>query len=243
MRDHRNCKLNRTTPYPNAGPNTGQNIELCPQDDRLSGNVYRSNANEVPGRNRRAIQGPMRTSTQGFTLIELIITVVIVSILAAVVVPGFTNIVRANRQVTNTNDLVAALHFTRSEAIRRGDRVTLCQSDDAASCTNANKWEEGWIVFNDANDNDIFDADTETLIRVHEGVGDTQTTVRADSAAIRNNVSFLATGFPERTDGTAQAGVFRICDDDGLDSARGVIVTAAGRVRSTRDQPDIVACP
>ncbi|MCH8499299.1 MAG: GspH/FimT family protein [Marinobacter sp.] len=61
--------------------------------------------------------------SRGFTLIELLIAIIIAGILLAVVVPGFQGVVEGNRVVTQANQLVGAINYARSEAIRRGTPV------------------------------------------------------------------------------------------------------------------------
>ena len=62
----------------------------------------------------------------GFTLIEVIITLVVVSILIAVGVPGLSSIMANSRATAHTNDLVTALSFSRNESVKRGTIVAVC---------------------------------------------------------------------------------------------------------------------
>lgn len=80
----------------------------------------------------------------GFTLIELMVTISVLAILLGVGVPSFQATIQGNRISTSANDLVAALQFARSEAVRRGVNVTVCSSNDQATCSGA--WSDGWIV-------------------------------------------------------------------------------------------------
>ena len=81
------------------------------------------------------------TSAHGFSLIELMIVVAIVSILAAIAVPEFVKMVASTRVKSATADLVADLAFARAEAIKRGVRVGVARANDA--------WVGGWLVFLD----------------------------------------------------------------------------------------------
>lgn len=129
-------------------------------------------------------------STSGFTLIELLVTVAVAAILAVVAVPGFQALFQGNRAATQTNNLVSALNFARSEAIRRGTTVALCPSADQATCTGATDWTTGWIVFDDADGNDQ-PADASDLLRVWQSLDGNASLVGPTSH------SFLGTGVAE----------------------------------------------
>ncbi len=89
-------------------------------------------------------------SVAGFTLIEMMVVVAIVAILAAMTAPSFNRFVVSSRVISATNDLVAALHLARSEAVTRNASVSLCPvslppgSGDA--CANSENWSGGWQV-------------------------------------------------------------------------------------------------
>ena len=64
----------------------------------------------------------------GYTLIELMSMLAVVSILVTVGLPMMNVFFESNRMISNTNDLVAGLNIARSEAIKQQIRITLCQS-------------------------------------------------------------------------------------------------------------------
>ena len=79
----------------------------------------------------------------GFTLIELMITLAIASILLSVGIPSFQSIFEINRLATQANELVGAVNLARSEAIKRGQDVTVQAS--------AGGFQNGWCVHLGAN--------------------------------------------------------------------------------------------
>lgn len=85
---------------------------------------------------------------RGFTLTELIITLIIVAIIVAYAVPNYVRLIQENKLVTVTNELLASLNFAKSESIRQGVSVSVCPTIDinSTSC-NMSSWSGGWIVY------------------------------------------------------------------------------------------------
>ena len=116
-----------------------------------------------------------RTATAGgFTLVELMITVAVIAVGLTFAVPAFTNFIRNNQMISQSNDFLVSLTFARSEALKRGRPTAVCATDDPAatppSCSgNGAGWENGWLVFVDddtAGTDGDYDNATEALLRV-----------------------------------------------------------------------------
>ena len=60
---------------------------------------------------------------RGFTLLELMVAIAVLAILATVGVPSFRALIQNNRVTTQANELVSALSFARTEAVKRGRDV------------------------------------------------------------------------------------------------------------------------
>ena len=73
----------------------------------------------------------------GFTLLELMVTLAVASILAVIALPSFRDLLRKNQVSSANNALLADLSYARSEAITRGNIVSICPSSDGATCTAA----------------------------------------------------------------------------------------------------------
>jgi type IV fimbrial biogenesis protein FimT len=69
---------------------------------------------------------PMKTPQTGFTMVELMVTLTIIGILAAVAGPSFVSTINTSRLASQSNELLALIQFARSEAIRSNSRVTFC---------------------------------------------------------------------------------------------------------------------
>jgi len=92
--------------------------------------------------------GRARARVGGFTLIELMITIAAASILMAIAVPSFNQMIISGRLTAQSNEMVAALSLARSEAIKRNASVTLCRvalETDNTCATAAGTWQT-WIV-------------------------------------------------------------------------------------------------
>ncbi len=156
-----------------------------------------------------------RHRNSGFTLVELMVTLAVAAIVVAIVVPNFENAVNNNRLYTNSNDFLAVLALARSEAVKQRAAVTLCVSSNGSSCNvSTNNWEQGWLVFTDANANGSLDAGTDTILRIGNGLGSTVTMTVVGSAT---------TWVQFRSRGEINTGVtFVLCDQRGVYDARGL---------------------
>lgn len=76
---------------------------------------------------------------RGFTLIEILMTIVIVAIFLGIAVPSFVSFTASQRVKTASFDLYAALTFARSEALKRRQSVTLAPASGS-------DWATGWTV-------------------------------------------------------------------------------------------------
>lgn len=170
-----------------------------------------------------------------FTLLEAIITMAIFALLAAVAVPAYQTMVKNNRLTGQVNEVVTALLFARSEAVKRSEPVALCASIDLESCSGTNEWEKGWIVFIDENDNLTFES-TEEILRVQNRFG--TNTVRAEDTSSSTALDILAYNAEGMSSNPAR---FRFCDDRGTSEGKVVRVSGTGRP-SQADTPP-ASCP
>lgn len=83
--------------------------------------------------------------SRGFTLVELMVTLVILAILLSIAAPSFRDVIQNNRTQTISTDLLSALQYARSEAVKRGAKVDVCRRNGDA-CANAVDWGNGWLV-------------------------------------------------------------------------------------------------
>jgi type IV fimbrial biogenesis protein FimT len=105
----------------------------------------------------------------GFTIIELMFVVALIAVLLGIGAPAMTTMVANNRISTVASDLLTDFTFARATAISRSQRVGICASNDQATC-NGSSWQQGWMIYVDANSNNAFDVATETIVRVHDAL-------------------------------------------------------------------------
>ncbi len=84
-------------------------------------------------------------SSRGFSFVELMLAVAILAILMTVAIPSFNEFALANKLRAYSNNLVASVHLTRSEAIKRNQVVEMCVSTNGSTCGEGG-WEQGWII-------------------------------------------------------------------------------------------------
>lgn len=72
---------------------------------------------------------------KGFTLVEMVVTVLIAAVIIAFAVPSFRNMVISNRLTTAANDVVDAINTARVEAIKRNGNVQLCSNSSSLNTT------------------------------------------------------------------------------------------------------------
>lgn len=85
--------------------------------------------------------------SRGFTLIELMVTIVVAGILLSIAIPSFQNFIIDSRLNAAATELADAVRLARSEAIKRSRPIVLCKVAPAASetCVTSNNWG-GWAI-------------------------------------------------------------------------------------------------
>ncbi len=159
--------------------------------------------------------------TQGFTILELIVTVAIAGILVAVGLPNMQNFIKNERRTAYTNSLLSDLMLARSKAVERNQPVIICSSSNEATCTSSN-YENGWIVAVDS-DNDGTITGLDEIIKIQQAISGEISYNLSDPGL--DIITFDNRGFTPNNQGT-----FSICDDRGADHARSLSLSPTGRV-------------
>lgn len=133
---------------------------------------------------------------RGFTIIEVMIAIALLSVLIVIGVPAFTSTINSNETVAKSNSFLSALKIARSEATKRRQNVIVCASNTQSNCTSsANKWADGWIVFVDTDTSNTFSVGDSIITTLD--MPDGYTVARAASGA--DQIRFSATGLSDST--------------------------------------------
>jgi type IV fimbrial biogenesis protein FimT len=167
--------------------------------------------------------------TSGFTLVEMLAVIAITAILIGVSAPPMKGLMDSVKLSAASNNLLGALLMARSEATKRSGRGVVCKSADGVSCAVAGGWEQGWIVFHDANNNGTRES-TEALLK-HEQALSRDLRVTGNLNVARY-VSYAPSGGTRLVSGGFQAGTLTLCNQSAQSGeARQIILSSSGRPR------------
>ena len=150
------------------------------------------------------------------------ITVAIISILATISAPSMSESIQNSKTKELSREFTAALHLTKSEAIKRGIQVSMSPKQN-----NSNEWQTGWNVFADPNGNGVQDSGEE-LLQSYDMTSDTLTLTSKDSI-FATWLGFLPSGGSKGSAGIG--GGFRICrSNNDTTTSRKITIQASGNI-------------
>ena len=163
----------------------------------------------------------MNTS-DGFSLIELLVTVSLVAVVLALGIPSYQSITTSNRMAGEMNALMGDLQVARSEAVKQGSTVTICPTSSAAApyaCSNSGNWSGGWVIFVGGSS-----ATSSSPLRLQPALGGTDV-LQSNSTTVVQAVSFNRNGFSTNT------GSITLNDVNGtVDRRRCAVIGTAGHI-------------
>ena len=134
---------------------------------------------------------------KGFTLTELLIVVAIISILATITAPSFSDFIDNTRLTSTMTQLTSDLNRARSEAIKRNSWVLVCARSSNTAC--GTNWGNGWLICQDSTNDGTNNCDSGTAanpnpIVVHQAIN-ANFTLTGSAASMRFNPN--GTGGPD----------------------------------------------
>ena len=179
---------------------------------------------------------PIYTTTQGlylpekhrgFNLLELLVTLAIVSILIGISIPSLANLIKHSGADAAQSQLIRAISSARTLAISKRNISTLCPDE---SCSG--EWTNGFILFADENNNAAVDDEEIIYERFYNRE---KIQVRWAGSGGVNYLKFSPTGVAR------QFGRFHICPNssNALDSKahqRAMVINRQGRLRTYKDR-------
>jgi type IV fimbrial biogenesis protein FimT len=199
----------------------------------------------------------MKTVTEcGFTLYELLVTLLVAGVIFTIGTPNLLELTRNNRMTATANSLVTAIDRARSEAITVRMPVTVCMAPepllDLPSCDAGLSDPDsggGYVSWVDDDADAVIDAGERILSQTDDPEG---IAVIGDSGYLQ----FGPNGYIQdvATSGSDSASKWLLCDARGnvassgsLSAARGLRIDASGRTYLMREIGQIVTlgldCP
>lgn len=200
-----------------------------------------------------------KRTIRGFTLLELMVVIAVVGVIASLGIPSLRQFQLNNRMVAFNNDLLGAFALARTEAIKRKQSVVVCASNNSlepvplcgatASDTFA-PWQAGWIVFTDKDEDVVFNAGVDELIRAGGPPPGNNESDPQDSGNIRVRTNSSSEYFAYKPTGYGRGDVLSVDalsaayiydfrgntgDPGSVSAARVMLVSAAGRPQLYRE--------
>lgn len=160
----------------------------------------------------------------GFTIVEFMVVTMIIAVLATLAAPSFQSLLASNRVSAIAGEFLATLNFARSEAVKRGVRVTVCVKASDTQCATSGSWAKGWIIFTDGGTAATVDG-SDQVLRTRAALPGSVTMTGNQNVALY--VSYLPSGLSRMASGAMQAGTLSICTTG--DPGRDVIIAVTGR--------------
>ena len=178
---------------------------------------------------------------EGFTLLELMVTLGIAAILLGLAAASFSEAIKNNRMSTKVNELIGGINYARQIAIARGTTTMICHTNNASSATptcggGANSsWATGYLVYSAnprriVNTRETYNATNAELLKQVSLQGSGTYTVTQTTPV--NIIGFSNNGLLFQTTTTPVINDVSICDDRTGDNGRTISISIAGRINT-----------
>lgn len=165
----------------------------------------------------------MKKNVGGFTIVELLMTLVIIGIMASLASASFQGVFERNTVKTEADAALHMIKLARSDAIKRSNTVTV---------SSAGGWDQDWQVISDINGDGNLDGGDELLYEKKAP----QRAIGISREAGGTVFGFASTGF--RTGGATK---ISFCDPTGVAVGYSVTVSRVGQI--TKAEVAAASCP
>ena len=153
-------------------------------------------------------------AVKGFTLTELLMVLIIISVTLAIGLPNFQSLIISSRLTSSANAMVSALQLARFEALKQQKNVVIANKNG--------QWENGWIVFIDEkNQNNQLD-DGESVLANFDSLN--------ANLAVKIPTSYKNYVYYDKYGRINDNGTFSFCSSSTLHDFRSVVIALTGRV-------------
>ncbi|MGI9204299.1 MAG: GspH/FimT family pseudopilin [Woeseiaceae bacterium] len=161
-----------------------------------------------------------RHANRGYSLLELLMTLGLLTIVLTLGVPSFGNILSNQRLMSQTNALFHDVHLARKESVVRRRVVSLCPTVDGDICDTSFDWSAGWMMFvNLDRDWPAVRDRNEPVLKQYQATASVRIMSNRRSFSLRS------------TELRATNGTVVFCDRKGRGTARALIISYTGRPR------------
>jgi len=189
--------------------------------------------------------GRRAPARQGFTLIELMVVLALLAAMLTLAAPNFITFQRNSQLTSSANSFVAALAAARAEAMKRQLRAFVVPSDGS-------NWQNGWIVFVDANSNATsgsvsFESGTDIEVARYGALpGNVVQVLSVNATGFKDGSIYYAmfngSGFMTLVGGSFPSGGANALDFYNGTETRRIIANTTGRMRVCKPPPADASC-
>lgn len=148
------------------------------------------------------------SAVRAWSMLELMLALALLAVLLTLGGASWAPLRQKYELQAQAQDLLSTLALARSEAVKRGVRVTACVSSDGLHCQSVGDWTQGWMLFEDTDGNAVR-SDAEPLIQVHAALP--AGVLASGNSTVARYVSYAPNSRSLQTSGAPQAGTITLC--------------------------------
>lgn len=159
----------------------------------------------------------------GFTLVELLVTITIVTTLMLIATPNYIAFQRNAQLSETTNNFMGAVNIARGNALKQGKNTYLMPLDGT-------NWSSGWRVFTDVNWDQSYTSGVDELLLQNEAPNLALTITTPTGGSLASNyLLFNGSGYPKLKEGGMATGKIVMANPYRSST---INIDGTGRVRS-----------